>query len=188
MPRDDRAATYSGGAAEVDDLQKVCGRERATAASSTPTTTSEHRPSATAAASVGSGATSKSTSISPDSAALSSRIRMSEARSRSTPGGGPAAGSATGGWRRARRPGRDLDGRAVPLVALAGLVALGDEPLRQPRLLEHGAALGQAPPRRRPVARGAPASASRSCSSCARASLALLDGGGRRRRHRPRRP
>ena len=93
---------------------------------------------------VGSGATSNSTSTSPDSAARSSRIRPSSARRRSTAGaedrqrvrrrvGGRELGRARG----------DLDRLAEALVALLGGVALGDEALGLAGLLEHAPALGQ---------------------------------------------
>ncbi len=86
----------------------------------------------------------KSTSISPDRAALISRIRRSEARTFTR--ASRSAGQAVRG--RMRRLelldlAADVDRRCVALEALAGLVALRDEPLREPGLVEHRAVLGE---------------------------------------------
>ena len=118
---------------------------------------------------VGSGATSKLTSISPASAAFSSRIRPSSARSRSTEA--RMTGSGFGRRMRARQHGDlrgDVDRLAIALVLLARGVALGGDPLGLAGLVEQAAAFGQDGPRRRPVGRARPTA----CRGRARAGRA----------------
>ncbi len=138
---------------------------------------------------VGSGATSNSTSTSPDSAARSSRIRPSSDAQALDRG-------AHDRQRVGRRMGRgqrldlggDVDRLAVALVALGRGVALGDDPLGLARLVEHAPPFGQGglglgPPlaRGRPARRGrvragsAPARpARRAASACSTACSATL--------------
>ena len=93
---------------------------------------------------VGSGATSKSTRTSPDSAARSSRMRPSS-------GAQPFDRAAQDRQRRRRRVGVgqlldldvDLDRLAIALVALVGRVAVDHDPLGLAGLLEQAPALGQ---------------------------------------------